>query len=180
MSDELAPDAQPPRDHVVSSTDVTLDSFVAAARAWHEGSTTRQARGAGARGGVTALISGSSPRERRRAAERVAEATGSTLIRVDLARVVSKNIGETEKNMDALLDRARSSGFVLLFDEADALFGKRTDVKDAHDRYANLEVSYLIQRLEAFEGLAILSSNRRENIDPAFVRRLRYVVQLPE
>ncbi|MBC7897599.1 MAG: ATP-binding protein [Cytophagaceae bacterium] len=178
MSDHTPSDAQPTRDHAASSTDLSLDTFVAAARAWSDGSTTRTARGP--RAGVTALISGGSPQERRKAAESVAEATGSTLIRVDLARVVSKSIGETEKNMDALLDRARTSGFVLLFDEADALFGKRTDVKDAHDRYANLEVSYLIQRLESFEGLAILASHRRENIDPAFVRRLRYVVLLPE
>jgi AAA+ superfamily predicted ATPase len=178
MTDDLAPDAPATSDRTAAAADVDLESLVAVVRAWGDGSTTRKARGP--RAGLTALISGGSTQARRKAAESVAEATGSTLIRVDLARVVSRNIGETEKNMDALLERARTSGFVLLFDEADALFGKRTDVKDAHDRYANLEVSYLLQRLESFEGVALLASHHRENIDPAFVRRLRYVVQLPE
>jgi SpoVK/Ycf46/Vps4 family AAA+-type ATPase len=177
MSDQPAPEPRSAHEPAAASADVSLETLVAAAHAWHDDSATRQARGR--RPGVTALIAGSSPRDRRKAAEAVAEATESTLIRVDLNAVVSQYVGETEKNIDALFERARTSGFVLFFDEADALFGSRTDVKGAHDRYANLDVSYLLQRIESFEGLAILSSNLRENIDPAFLRRLRYAVTLP-
>jgi SpoVK/Ycf46/Vps4 family AAA+-type ATPase len=177
MNDAPTPDARASSDESASSTDVSLDALVDVARAWKDGSTTRKARGS--RGGVTALISGSTARGRRKAAEGVAEAVEGTLIRVDLDTVASKYIGETEKNIDALFARAAASGFVLFFDEADALFGKRTDVKDSHDRYANIEVSYLLQRIESFEGVAILSSNLATNIDPAFTRRLRYAVELP-
>jgi SpoVK/Ycf46/Vps4 family AAA+-type ATPase len=92
---------------------------------------------------------------------------------------VSKYIGETEKNLAAVFAEAEQSGAVLLFDEADALFGKRSDVRDSHDRYANVEVSYLLQRIEAFGGLAILTTNARQNIDDAFVRRLRFVLEFP-
>lgn len=101
------------------------------------------------------------------------------VLRIDLSRVVSKYIGETEKNLAAVFAEAERSGAVLLFDEADALFGKRSDVRDSHDRYANVEVSYLLQRIEAFGGLAILTTNARQNIDEAFLRRLRYVVEFP-
>jgi len=92
---------------------------------------------------------------------------------------VSKYIGETEKNLSRLFDAAEASGAVLLFDEADALFGKRGEVKDGHDRYANLEVAYLLQRMESYRGLAILTTNLRSNVDRAFLRRLRFVVQFP-
>lgn len=177
MTDVPMPDGRTSREKSSTSTDVSLDAFVDVARAWKDGSTTRRARGA--RGGVTALISGSSPRERRKVAESVAEAVNATLIRVDLDTVVSRYIGETEKNIDTLFARAAASGFVLFFDEADALFGKRTDVKDSHDRYANLEVSNLLQRIESFEGVVIIASNLATNIDPAFRRRLRYAVELP-
>lgn len=101
------------------------------------------------------------------------------VLRIDLSRVVSKYLGETEKNLAAVFAEAEQSGAVLLFDEADALFGKRSDVRDSHDRYANVEVSYLLQRIEAFGGLAILTTNARQNIDEAFLRRLRYVVEFP-
>ena len=101
------------------------------------------------------------------------------VFRVDLSRVASKYIGETEKNLAAVFAEAERSGAVLLFDEADALFGKRSDVRDSHDRYANIEVSYLLQRIEAFGGLVILTTNARQNIDDAFVRRLRFVVEFP-
>ena len=101
------------------------------------------------------------------------------LYRIDLAATVSKYIGETEKNLRRLFDAAEASGAVLLFDEADALFGKRSEVKDSHDRYANLEVAYLLQRMEAYRGLAILTTNLRSNLDRAFLRRLRFVVQFP-
>jgi len=97
--------------------------------------------------------------------------------RVDLSRTVSKYIGETEKNLRALFDAAEAGNAILLFDEADALFGKRSEVKDSHDRYANIEISYLLQRLEHFEGLAILTSNLEQDIDPAFARRLTHMVR---
>ena len=98
---------------------------------------------------------------------------------VDLSQVVSKYIGETEKHLARLFDAAEDSGAVLLFDEADTLFGKRTEVRDSHDRYANLEVGYLLQRVESFRGLAILTTNARAALDPAFLRRLRVVVSFP-
>jgi len=98
------------------------------------------------------------------------------LYRIDLSGVVSKYIGETEKNLRKLFDAAEQGGAILLFDEADALFGKRSEVKDSHDRYANIEVNYLLQRMEAFTGLAILATNMKAALDPAFMRRLRFVV----
>jgi SpoVK/Ycf46/Vps4 family AAA+-type ATPase len=98
---------------------------------------------------------------------------------IDLARMVSKYIGETEKNLDIVFNEAERAGAVLLFDEADALFGKRSAVSDAHDRYANIEVAYLLQRMELFDGLAILTTNHPRNIDPAFGRRLRFTVDFP-
>ena len=101
------------------------------------------------------------------------------LYRIDLSAVVSKYIGETEKNLRRLFDAAEDGGAILFFDEADALFGKRTEVKDSHDRYANIEVNYLLQRMEAFRGLAILATNMRSALDTAFLRRLRFVVALP-
>ena len=96
---------------------------------------------------------------------------------VDLSKTISKYIGETEKNLDSIFDAAEATGSVLLFDEADAIFGKRTEIKDAHDRHANVEVAYLLQRMESFRGLAVLTTNFKQNIDDAFVRRLRFVVE---
>jgi SpoVK/Ycf46/Vps4 family AAA+-type ATPase len=128
--------------------------------------------------GVTALLAGSDSGVRAKAAAVVASELGADLYRVDLSRVVSKYIGETEKRLNLLFDSAEKAGAVLYFDEADALFGKRTDVKDAHDRYANIEVDYLLQRIEAYDGLTILASNMRSSLDDAFTRRLRYVVDL--
>jgi SpoVK/Ycf46/Vps4 family AAA+-type ATPase len=93
--------------------------------------------------------------------------------------VVSKYIGETEQNLARIFAEAEGANAVLMFDEADALFGKRTDVADAHDRYANIEISYLLQRMEQYEGIAVLASNLRHNMDPAFLRRLRFVVDFP-
>ena len=107
----------------------------------------------------------------------IAGALEVDLLAVDLSRVVSKWIGETEKNLAEVFEAAEHARAVLFFDEADALFGKRTQVSDAHDRYANLETAYLLARLERFEGLAILSTNLRQNIDPAFLRRLEFVVE---
>jgi len=105
--------------------------------------------------------------------------TGKDVFRVDLSRVVSKHIGETEKNLSRLFDKAENKNWILFFDEADALFGKRTDIRDAHDKYANQEVAYLLQRIESSNGLVILASNQRANIDDAFVRRLQAIIHFP-
>jgi SpoVK/Ycf46/Vps4 family AAA+-type ATPase len=100
-------------------------------------------------------------------------------LRIDLSRIVSKYIGDTEKNIERVFEDARRSGAALLIDEAEALLGKRSEVKDAHDRYANIEVAYLLQRMEAYEGLAILTTNLLQNVDAAFVRRLRFIIDFP-
>jgi vesicle-fusing ATPase len=129
--------------------------------------------------GVTALFAGESGTGKTLAAEVLAGELELDLYRIDLAATVSKYIGETEKNLRRLFDAAEASGAVLLFDEADALFGRRGEVRDGHDRYANLEVAYLLQRMESYRGLAILTTNMRANVDRAFLRRLRFVVQFP-
>jgi hypothetical protein len=103
--------------------------------------------------------------------------TGRDVFRIDLSRVVSKYIGETEKNLARLFDKAENKNWILFFDEADSLFGKRTDIRDAHDKYANQEVSYLLQRVETFEGLVVLASNQRSNLDDAFTRRFHSIIQ---
>ena len=129
--------------------------------------------------GVTALFAGQSGTGKSLAAEIIAHELDLTLYRVDLSGVVSKYIGETERNLRRVFDAADEGGVLLLFDEADALFGKRSDVKDSHDRYANIEVNYLLQRMEDYAGIAILTTNQRHAIDPAFLRRLRFVVNFP-
>ena len=101
------------------------------------------------------------------------------VLRIDLSRVVSKYIGDTEKNIDACSASASSPAPRMLIDEADALLGKRSEVKDAHDRYANIEVAYLLQRIEAYDGVAIFTTNLRQNLDPAFLRRLRFIIDFP-
>jgi len=128
---------------------------------------------------VAVLFSGSSGTGKTMAAMGVAQCLGIQLLRLDLSRVVSKYIGDTEKNIDRVFTDAQRSGAAILIDEADALFGKRSEVKDAHDRYANIEVAYLLQRMEAYDGLAILTSNMKKNLDPAFMRRLRFIVDFP-
>lgn len=127
---------------------------------------------------VTALFAGPSGTGKTTAAEAIATELGVELVTAELSRVMSKYIGDTPKHIGRLFDAAES-GAVLLFDEGDALFGKRTQVRDSHDRYANLEVAYLLQRLEAFRGIAILTTNARDAIDPAFLRRMRFVVTFP-
>jgi len=129
--------------------------------------------------GSTAVFGGPSGTGKTFAAEVVANDLGLDLYRVDLSAVVSKYIGETEKNLRQVFDAADHGAAVLLFDEADALFGKRTEVRDSHDRYANVEVSYLLQRMEAYRGLAILTTNMAEAIDTAFLRRVRFLVTFP-
>ena len=104
---------------------------------------------------------------------------GLDLYKIDLSGIVSKYIGETEKNLDRIFRAAQCSNAILFFDEADALFGKRSEVKDAHDRYANIEVAYLLQKIEEYEGVVILASNLSKNIDQAFSRRMHYVVEFP-
>lgn len=126
--------------------------------------------------GVTALFSGESGTGKTMAAEVIASQTGLDLYKIDLSGVVSKYIGETEKNLERIFSAASRADAILFFDEADALFGKRSEVKDSHDRYANVEVAFLLQRMEAFEGLAILATNLRQNIDAAFTRRLSFVL----
>lgn len=129
--------------------------------------------------GTTVLFAGPSGTGKTMTAEIIASELGLDLYRINLAQIVSKYIGETEKNLDRVFDAARDANAVLLFDEAEALFGKRSEVRDAHDRYANIEVAYLLQRIEAFDGLAILSTNLRQNLDEAFSRRLAFVVSFP-
>jgi hypothetical protein len=129
--------------------------------------------------GISALFSGASGTGKTMAAEVLARDLRLDLFRIDLAGVVSKYIGETEKNLKRLFDAAEGSGAILLFDEADALFGKRSEVKDSHDRYANIEISYLLQRMEEYRGLAILTTNLKSALDPAFLRRIRFVVPFP-
>jgi len=129
--------------------------------------------------GISALFSGESGTGKTMAAEVLAKELRLDLYRIDISSLVSKYIGETEKNLSRVFDAAEDSGAILLFDEADALFGKRTEVKDSHDRYANIEVSYLLQRMEAYRGLAILTTNLKTSLDTAFQRRLRFVLQFP-
>jgi hypothetical protein len=134
----------------------------------------------GARGlGISALFAGVSGTGKTMAAEVLANELRLDLYRIDLSAVVSKYIGETEKNLRRVFDAAEEGGAILLFDEADALFGKRSEVKDSHDRYANIEVSYLLQRMEAYRGLAILTTNLKNALDTAFLRRIRFIVHFP-
>ena len=129
--------------------------------------------------GIAALFAGPSGTGKTMAAEVLANALALDLYRIDLSQLVSKYIGETEKNLRRVFDAADAGGAILLFDEADALFGRRSEVRDSHDRYANIEVSYLLQRLEAYRGLAILTTNMQQAVDAAFLRRLRFIINFP-
>ena len=129
--------------------------------------------------GISALFAGDSGTGKTMAAEVIANELRLNLYRIDLSAVVSKYIGETEKNLRRLFDAAEDGGAILFFDEADALFGKRSEVKDSHDRYANIEINYLLQRMETYRGLAILATNVKSALDTAFVRRLRFIVDFP-
>ncbi|MCL4849210.1 MAG: ATP-binding protein [Acidobacteria bacterium] len=129
--------------------------------------------------GISALFVGESGTGKTMAAEVIANDLKLHLYRIDLSAVVSKYIGETEKNLRQLFDAAEDGGAILFFDEADALFGKRSEVRDSHDRYANIEINYLLQRMEAYRGLAILATNMRSALDEAFMRRLRFVITFP-
>jgi SpoVK/Ycf46/Vps4 family AAA+-type ATPase len=141
----------------------------------HWGLAERITRGTG----IAALFAGPSGTGKTLAAEVIANELELILYRVDLSGVISKYIGETERNLRRVFDAADEGGALLLFDEADALFGKRSEVKDSHDRYANIEVNYLLQRMEEYRGVAILATNQRAALDQAFLRRLRVVVVFP-
>lgn len=136
--------------------------------------------GAGSGGGITALFSGSPGTGKTLAAHVVAAELGIDVLRVDLAAVVDKYIGQTQKNLEKVFHQAESLNVLLFFDEAEALFGRRSEVKDAHDRYANQEVAYLLQRMEQFDGITILTTNLRGSLDPAFSRRLSFIVHFPD
>jgi SpoVK/Ycf46/Vps4 family AAA+-type ATPase len=129
--------------------------------------------------GLKALFAGPSGTGKTMTAGVMARERGLDLYKIDLSAIVSKYIGETEKNLDRIFRAAQCSNAILFFDEADALFGKRSEVKDAHDRYANVEVAYLLQKIEEYEGVVILASNLSKNIDEAFSRRMHYVVEFP-
>jgi AAA+ superfamily predicted ATPase len=176
MSEDRKSNAQESRVNATASAEISADALVAAAKALREGSV-RSSRGENR--GLPVLIAGGTAQDRRKAADAAARASGKVLQIVELNALVSKYIGETEKNIDAVFSDAARSGWVLYFDEADALLGKRTGVKDAHDRYANLEVSYLLKKIEAHPGIAILAANLMPSIDPALRKRLRYIVALP-
>jgi SpoVK/Ycf46/Vps4 family AAA+-type ATPase len=140
---------------------------------WGMGRTSLKGRG------VTALFAGDSGTGKTMSAEVIAGSLGLDLYVIDLSTIVDKYIGETEKNLDRVFTEADRVNGVLLFDEADAIFGKRSEVKDARDRYANVEVAYLLQRMEQFDGMAILTTNLRANVDEAFLRRLDAIVDFP-
>jgi len=129
--------------------------------------------------GLNVLFSGPPGTGKTMAAEGLANELQLELYKIDLSQVVSKYIGETEKNLDQVFRAAQSSNAILFFDEADALFGKRSEVSDAHDRYANIEVAYLLQKMEEYEGISILATNLKKNLDEAFVRRIQFIVDFP-
>jgi hypothetical protein len=170
-------------DHLVLPPDRKALLVEALNRLLHQGTVLDRWRflngRPGARG-VRVLLSGPPGTGKTLSAEVMASSLGADLMIVDISRVVSKWIGETEKHLAQAFDAAERAQAILLFDEADALFGKRTEVSDAHDRYANLETAYLLSRLERFEGLAILSTNLKQNIDPAFLRRLEFAIDFDE
>ena len=129
--------------------------------------------------GLSALFCGPSGTGKTMAAEIIAGELGLDLFKIELSQIVSKYIGVTEKNLYRIFRAAENANAILFFDEADALFGKRSEVKDAHDRYANIEVGYLLQKMDEYEGIAILATNLRENMDDAFIRRLQLIVEFP-
>jgi SpoVK/Ycf46/Vps4 family AAA+-type ATPase len=129
--------------------------------------------------GLSILFVGPSGTGKTMAAEIIANEIGLDLYKIDLSCVVSKYIGETEKNLSKIFQEAEQSNSILFFDEADAIFGKRSEVKDSHDRYANIEINYLLQKIEEYEGISILASNFQKNIDEAFTRRMRFIIEFP-
>ncbi|HWC29487.1 MAG TPA: ATP-binding protein, partial [Dehalococcoidia bacterium] len=129
--------------------------------------------------GVAALFAGQSGTGKTMAAEVIANDLGLDVYKIDLSGLVSKYIGETEKNLARVFEEASDTNAILFFDEADAVFGKRSEVRDSHDRYANIEVSYLLQKMEEYDGIVVLATNLRSNLDEAFLRRMRAIVEFP-
>jgi SpoVK/Ycf46/Vps4 family AAA+-type ATPase len=129
--------------------------------------------------GIIVLFSGARSTGKTMAEEIIANELELDLYKIDLSSVVSKYIGETEKNLNKIFHEAESSSAILFFDEADAFFGKRSEVKDSHDRYANIEIGYLRQKMERYEGISILATNLKQNMDDAFTRRIKFVVEFP-
>jgi len=129
--------------------------------------------------GLSVLFAGPSGTGKTMAAEIIAGELGLDVYKIDLSTVVSKYIGETEKNLSRIFTEATTSNAILFFDEADALFGKRSEVRDAHDRYANIEINYLLQKMEEYDGIVILATNFRKNMDEAFVRRIQSTIEFP-
>ena len=128
---------------------------------------------------ITALFTGENGTGKAMAAEVIAKELNKDVYRIDLSQVVSKYIGETEKNLEKIFKEAETSNAILFFDEADSLFGKRSEVKDAHERYANIEISYLLQKMEEYVGLVILATNNKSMMGDTFIRRLRFVIDFP-
>ena len=158
----------------------TLRQIAADAKAQNTvGERSSRGRANAAADGMIVLFAGAGSAGKALAAEALANELRQPLYRIDLSKVVSKYIGETEKNLDRLFDKAEAGNAILLFDEADALFGKRGEVKDSHDRHANIEVGYLLERIEAHPGITILETNRKSAIAPGVLRRSRYVVDFP-
>jgi SpoVK/Ycf46/Vps4 family AAA+-type ATPase len=129
--------------------------------------------------GINVLFSGPPGVGKTMAAEVFANELDLDLFKIDLSQIVSKYIGETEKNLNRVFDEARASNAILFFDEADALFGKRSEVRDSHDRYANIEIAYLLQKMDEYEGLSVLATNLKQNLDEAFTRRLSFIIDFP-
>lgn len=178
--DRIVPVARAEQLILPDEAAATIATIIGAGRAHHRVVGEWGFGGASARGlGITALFSGESGTGKTMAAEAIAHALSLDLYRVEVSAVVSKYIGETEKNLRRVFAAAEAGGGVLLFDEADTLFGKRSEVKDAHDRYANMEVGYLLQLMESFAGITILTTNIDDGLDSAFMRRLRFAVQFP-
>jgi SpoVK/Ycf46/Vps4 family AAA+-type ATPase len=171
-----------PWTRLVLPEEASLQLRDAVARITHQGTVLddwRMGRTARAHRGTRLLLTGLPGTGKSLAAEVLATAAHTDLMRVDLSQIVSKWLGETEKHLAATFDAAERIQAVLLLDEADALFGNRTEISDAHDRYANLETAYLLQRLDTFDGLLVLTTNLRHNIDAAFLRRMDFVVEVP-
>jgi AAA+ superfamily predicted ATPase len=158
---------RPQESNLSQSQQSTLQEIAAAARA-------RRPKKAP---GIGVLFACGETRRRTEATERLAKELGRDVYRVDLSKIVSKYIGETEKNLRQVFATAAAHRSILFFDEADGLFGKRSEVKDSHDRFANSEINYLLQQIEKYDGIAIIAAKRKEHIDPAFLRRLRFVLE---
>jgi hypothetical protein len=159
--------ARPQDSDLSQSQQSTLQEIAGAAR-------SRESKRAA---GIGVLFACGESKQQTEAAQRLAKELGHDVYRVDLSKIVSKYIGETEKNLRQVFATAAANRSILFFDEADALFGKRTEVKDSHDRYATLEINYLLQQIDTYDGIAIIAAKRKEHIDPAFLRRLRFVLE---